>query len=38
MRGLQDLTLAAKYRLLSTPFTDRGTLRAVVVGAAGIPG
>jgi hypothetical protein len=25
MRGLQDLTLAAKYRLLSTPFTDRGT-------------
>src|SRR2546422_9482949 len=37
MHGLQDLTLAAKYRLLSTPFTNRGTLRAMVVGAAGIP-
>src|SRR2546426_5595845 len=37
MHGLQDLTLAAKYRLLSTPFTDRGTLRAMVVGTAGIP-
>ena len=37
MHGLQDLTLAAKYRLLSTPLTDRGTLRAMVVGAAGIP-
>jgi hypothetical protein len=37
MSGLQDLTLAAKYQLLATPFTDRGTLRAMVVGAAGIP-
>jgi len=37
MRGLQDFTLAAKYQVLSTPLTDRGTLRAVVVGAAGIP-
>jgi len=37
MRGLQDITLAAKYQLLSTPLTDRGTLRAMVVGAAGIP-
>lgn len=37
MRGFQDLTLAAKYRLLATPFTDRGTLRAFVGGAAGIP-
>ena len=37
MHGVQDLTLAAKYRLLSTPFTGRGTLRAMVVGAAGIP-
>src|SRR2546427_5886340 len=37
MHGVQDLTLAAKYRLLSTPFTERGTLRAMVVGAAGIP-
>jgi hypothetical protein len=37
MSGPQDLTLAAKYQLLATPFTDRGTLRAMVVGAAGIP-
>lgn len=37
MRGLQDFTLAAKYQLLATPLTDRGTLRAMVVGAVGIP-
>ena len=37
MRGLQDFTLAAKYQLLATPLTDRGTLRAIVVGAVGIP-
>src|SRR5438445_21043 len=37
MHGVQDFTLAAKYRLLSTPFTERGTLHAMVVGAAGIP-
>jgi outer membrane putative beta-barrel porin/alpha-amylase len=37
MRGLQDFTLAAKYQLLATPLTDRGTLRALVVGAVGIP-
>jgi hypothetical protein len=37
LRGLQDLTLAAKYQLLVTPVTDGGTLRALVVGAAGIP-
>src|SRR2546430_8355956 len=37
MHGVQDLTLAAKYRLLSTPFTERGTLRAMVVAAAGLP-
>ncbi len=37
MHGLQDVTLAAKYQLLVTPLTDRGTLRAMVVGAAGIP-
>jgi len=37
MDGLQDITLAAKYQLLATPLTDRGTLRAMVVGAAGIP-
>jgi hypothetical protein len=37
MHGLQDITLAAKYQLLSTPLTDRGMMRAIVVGAAGIP-
>lgn len=37
MHGVQDLTVAAKYKLLTTPFTERGTLRAMVVGAAGIP-
>lgn len=37
MQGLQDVTLAAKYQLLATPLTERGTLRAMVVGAAGIP-
>jgi len=37
MDGVQDITLAAKYQLLSTPFTDRGTLRAFVVGTVGIP-
>jgi len=37
MHGLQDVTLAAKYQLLSTPLTDRGTLRALVVGTAGVP-
>lgn len=37
MRGLQDFTLVAKYQLLATPLTDRGTLRAMVVGVAGVP-
>jgi len=37
MDGVQDITLAAKYHLLDTPFTDRGTLRAMVVAVAGIP-
>jgi len=37
MDGVQDITLAIKYQLLATPLTDRGTLRAMVVGAAGIP-
>ena len=37
MSGVQDFTLAAKYRLLATPLTDRGTLRALIVGAAGLP-
>jgi hypothetical protein len=37
MDGVQDITIAVKYQLLATPLTDRGTLRAMVVGAAGIP-
>ena len=37
MEGVQDFTLAAKFRLLETPWTDHGTLRAIVVGSAGIP-
>jgi hypothetical protein len=37
LHGTQDITLAAKYRLLSTPFGERGTLRALVVGVAGAP-
>lgn len=37
LRGFQDLTVAAKYRLLATPFTTRGTLSAFVGGAAGVP-
>ena len=37
MGGVQDVSLVAKYQLLATPFTDRGTLRTLVVGTAGIP-
>ena len=37
MSGVQDLTVAAKYDLLTTPFTARGSLRAFVVGSAGTP-
>jgi outer membrane putative beta-barrel porin/alpha-amylase len=37
MRGVQDLTLAAKYRLLTTAFTEHGRVNAIVVAAAGIP-
>jgi len=37
MSGVQDFMLAAKYQVLATPLTDRGTLRALVVAAAGIP-
>ena len=37
MRGFQDLTVAAKYRVLATPFTSRGTLSAFVGGAVGVP-
>ncbi len=37
MSGFQDLTLAAKYRVLETPFTDVGSLRAIAVLAGSIP-
>jgi hypothetical protein len=37
MSGFQDLTLGAKLRLLETPFTSQGSLRAIVVGALGAP-
>jgi hypothetical protein len=37
LEGFQDLTVAAKYRLLATPFTSRGTLAAFVGGAVGVP-
>ena len=37
MHGVQDVTIGVKYRLLSTPFTERGRLRAIVVAAAGTP-
>jgi len=35
--GIQDVTLAVKYRMLATAFTELGTLSAIVVGAVGIP-
>jgi hypothetical protein len=35
--GIQDLTLALKYRMLSTPFTELGTLSALLVGTVGVP-
>lgn len=37
MSGIQDFTVAAKYRLLSTPLTDAGTITAIIVGAGGVP-
>lgn len=37
LRGVQDLTVAAKYEALRTPFTGHGTLSAIFVGAAGVP-
>lgn len=37
MRGLQDIAVAIKYRLLATPIADRGTLSALLVGQAGAP-
>jgi hypothetical protein len=37
MSGFQDLTLAAKYNLLETPFTSRGRMRALVALSAALP-
>ena len=37
LSGVQDVTVAAKYQLFATRFTERGTLSALAVGAAGIP-
>ncbi len=37
MSGVQDLTLAAKYKLLETPLTSAGTLRAFAVASTGQP-
>ena len=35
--GFQDVTVAAKFRLLQTEFTSRGSLSAIVVGSLGAP-
>jgi hypothetical protein len=37
LSGLQDLTFAAKFRLLTTGPTRRGAFSAFVVGAAAVP-
>jgi hypothetical protein len=37
LRGIQDLSFAAKYRLLTTPFAEHGAFTAFAVAAAGIP-
>jgi len=37
MHGAQDLTVAAKFRLLEAPIAGRATLRALVVAGAGAP-
>jgi hypothetical protein len=37
MSGFQDVTLAAKYSLLTTDFTSAGSLRTIVVASAGAP-
>ena len=35
--GFQDLGVALKFRLLETPFTSAGSLRAIVVASVGTP-
>jgi hypothetical protein len=37
MQGVQDLTFAAKYKLLAAEAAGRGAFSAVVVGAAAVP-
>ena len=37
MSGLQDATVALKWRALSTPLTSRGTLQAFVIGSLAAP-
>jgi hypothetical protein len=37
MSGFQDVTVGAKYRLLETDLTSRGTLRALVAATVGAP-
>jgi hypothetical protein len=36
-KGFQDLTVALKYNLLETPFTNQGFLRAIVVASGSTP-
>ena len=36
-QGYQDITLAAKYNFLETPFTKYGSLRNIAMVSAGIP-
>lgn len=37
MQGFQDLTVGAKYRLLTVPATERATLSIFAAGAVGVP-
>ena len=37
MSGVQDLGLIARYRLLTTPFTDRAMVSVIAIGAVATP-
>jgi hypothetical protein len=37
MEGFQDITIVAKYALLTTPFTKHGTMRAIGLFSGGLP-
>lgn len=37
MSGVQDLGLVARYRVLTTPFTDRASLSVIAIGAVATP-